>query len=87
MDWPESTIELPDDPRDAIQLIEDILSDEASMKQRRNRNVIEALERHDTRYRLRDLFVDLKLPLPSHLQNGLAELNRSSAAIRAMDNT
>lgn len=74
MDWEDSTIELPDDTGDAVVLIGDLLRDEAGLEARRRRNVMEALRRHDTRHRLRDLIVDLDLPVSERLTVGLAAL-------------
>ena len=83
MDWPESTIDLPDSPMAAIRLVEDTLCDEDAMRRRRKRNVIEAIQRHDTRHRLRDLFSNLNLPLPAQLQDGLAKLTHRAEELSA----
>lgn len=81
MDWPEATIELPADPGETIALVEAVLSDEAGLRVRRRRNAIEALRRHDTRYRLRDLVDDLDLGLSDTLRAELAALTARADAL------
>jgi hypothetical protein len=81
MDWPEATIELPSNPEDAIWFAEQLLEDEEGLARRRRRNVIEALRRHDTRLRLRDLLVHLGIPLPETLRAGLKRLNERASAL------
>ncbi len=79
MDWPDSALDLPERPEDAIAFVEEVLSDPEGLARRRRRNVIEALRRHDTRYRLRDLLTDLRLDLPDPLCAGLDALaNRAN---------
>jgi hypothetical protein len=74
MDWPEATIELPPDPADAIDLVEVTLSDRDGMARRRHRNVLEAVRRHDTRCRIREMLQRLDLPMPAPLEAGLERL-------------
>ena len=81
MDWPEATLELPSDPDAAIEFIERLLADEAGLAKRRNRNVAEALRRHDTRHRFRDVLSYLDIPIPPLLQQGLAELEARADAL------
>jgi hypothetical protein len=76
MDWPESIIEIPDKPEDAIALLESVLDDADGLARRRQRNVLEALTRHDSRHRLKSIFERLELPLPDRLSHGLAEISR-----------
>lgn len=52
MDWEDSVIDLPDDPVEAITEVEAILKDTDAMRERRHRNVLEAIRRHDTRTRI-----------------------------------
>jgi hypothetical protein len=75
MDWPEATIELPADAKDAIELVEATLSDGKGMALRRYRNVLEAVRRHDTRYRVAQILGHLDLPLSAPLVTGLEQLD------------
>lgn len=83
-DWPESTIDLPADPRDSIELVEAVLSDPAGMARRRNRNVLEAVRRHDTRQRIALLLATLNLPEPARLKEGLERLSALAARLEEM---
>ncbi len=83
MDWPESTVDLPPEPRDAIALVEDTLSDTAGMERRRHRNAVEAIRRHDTRERMARTLRHLDLPLPPPLVAGLGRLEDLAARISA----
>ena len=74
MDWPEAAIDLPDDPQEAIAVIEALLADTAGLERRRIRNVAEAMRRHDTRHRLHRLLVEFDLPIPETLTTGLERL-------------
>ena len=82
LDWEEAAIDLPPDPEDAFRLTERVLSDEAGLARRRRRNIIEALERFDTRYRLRDLLRALGLPIPVRLEAGIAALGARAAQLK-----
>ena len=83
MDWPEATIDLPSDADEAIGLVERVLNDETELARRRRRNVVEALARHDTRHRLRDLLTHLDISIPDSLQNGLEALQHRANAVKA----
>lgn len=76
MEWDEATLELPDDPEDAIAFVEDILQDEDGLQRRRRVNFAEAARRHDSRHRLHKLLTELDLPLPEGLIKGLTQLNQ-----------
>ncbi len=76
MDWPDSTLDLPEDETAAIEAIEAILSDEAGLDRRRRRNVFEALRRHDTRRRLKALLDELGVAPPASLLEELARLDQ-----------
>ncbi len=78
MDWPEATLELPDQPDDAIAYLQDILEDTEGLARRRVRNVAEAARRHDTRHRFLRLCETLDLSVPEKLTYGLQQLERMS---------
>jgi hypothetical protein len=81
MNWPEATIDLPDDPTAAIEKVEAVLSDTAALTRRRRSNVVEALRRHDTRLRLKTLLQTLDLPAPDTLSEELRRLERTASAL------
>jgi hypothetical protein len=83
MNWEEAAFDLPDASDAAIELIETVLEDDHALAARRRRNVREALGRHDTRYRLRDLLHQLDVDLPAPLEQGLARLARRISEIDA----
>lgn len=82
-DWKDAMVDLPEDPNDAIEAAEAILSDEAGLAERRVRNVAEALRRHDTRHRLSRLLDALDLPRPDALTVGLENLKMQADTIEA----
>jgi hypothetical protein len=75
MDWPGSTIELPSEPQEAIGFVDSVLSDHDGMVRRRQRNVLEAVRRHDTRLRIEQMLLKLDIPRPSNLRIGLDRLS------------
>lgn len=74
MDWENSTIDIPEDPGDWADFLEDILADEDTLQQNAVRNYCECVLRHDWRYRLRDMFNTVGLPLPEQLTAEIADL-------------
>jgi hypothetical protein len=73
-DWPDATLELPDDRTESTRIIAALAADDAFLKVTRRRNVIEMFRRHDWRYRIRDIFRHFDLPLPRRLTSELAQL-------------
>lgn len=74
LDWQDSTIEMPDSPQDWIPFFEALLDDEARLTTIAARNQRECQLRHDWRYRLRDLFQQVNLPLPTSLELEISQL-------------
>ncbi len=74
-DWPDATIELPDSPDEALPFLETLLDDNTRLEMIHKRNYSQAWQRHDWRYRLRDMFVFLQIPLPSQLTQELSILS------------
>lgn len=66
--WPDALIELPDDPMRAVEFITSLLSEPDFISQIRTRNVAEMCRLHDWRYRIRDIYQQLKMPLPDGLK-------------------
>ena len=74
IDWPESTIEVPANPSEWIPFLEEILDDKEGLERRRQRNVVEALRRFDTRIRFAELLADLGLSLTEAHRRELSRL-------------
>lgn len=74
LDWPEATLELPDDANEGLLLIQEWLSKPDWLRSIQERNYRESLRRNDWRLRLRDLFQQLLLPLPKGLESSLQVL-------------
>src|SRR5262249_3339874 len=77
--WSDALIEVPDSPSDAVEMIESLLSRPNFIDETRLRNVAEMCRRHDWRYRIRDIYQHVELPLPESLT---AELNALEALTR-----
>ncbi len=56
LDWPNSTIELPDDPGAGVEMIREMLSDTTFLNDQGRRNYFESMKRNDWRVRLREIF-------------------------------
>jgi hypothetical protein len=78
MPWPESTVELPDDPEAAVEVLEQLFEDTQRLRRIQLRNRYEALARHDWRLRVRDMFQDLGVSVPSGLKTELAQLEEQT---------
>ena len=84
VDWPEAIIDLPQNTGEAIEVVEEVLSDRDGLARRRFHNVAAALEKHDTRLRLRSLLADLGIAEPQRLRDATDELARRANDIRAL---
>lgn len=81
--WPNALIDLPHDPSRAVEFITRLLSESKFISETRTRNVAEMLRRHDWRYRMRDIYQTLRLPLPDGLRLELQALtNLESPLLR-----
>jgi len=78
MNWENSTIELPDDPQQSVELIEELLKDEKLLHSIHRRNYLESLARHDWRYRIQSMFETMNIPLPHQLRQDLSKLKMLS---------
>lgn len=74
MDWQDSTIDVPDDPDEIIPFFEALLQDEPRLQEISRRNYVECRLRHDWRYRFREMFEVLDLPLPAQLVEQIEQL-------------
>jgi hypothetical protein len=78
MDWENSTYEIPDNPNDWIPFLEQLLDDRETLLKNSQRNYRESLLRHDWRYRIRDIFHTLELPIPEKLHQEIARLTEKA---------
>ncbi|MEP1060092.1 glycosyltransferase [Stenomitos frigidus] len=76
MDWEDSTIELPDEASEWVPFLEGLLNDDQFLTANSQRNSLECLLRHDWRYRLKDMFNVLALPLSEQLKAELLALQQ-----------
>lgn len=83
MDWENSTIELPDEASEWVPFFEALLENDQFLTANAQRNSLECLLRHDWRYRLKDMFNLLELPLPEKLNAGLLALQQKIEQQRA----
>lgn len=74
MPWRDATLDLPDDPQVAVEMLETLFDDGARLERIRLRNHCEALAHHDWRLRVRAMFEELGLALPSGLRGELDQL-------------
>ncbi|MFQ4142282.1 glycosyltransferase [Chlorogloeopsis sp. ULAP02] len=78
INWQNSTIEVPDNPADWLAFFEELLSDNDGLIANSQRNYRECLNRHDWRYRIKDMFKVLELPIKENLKNEIAFLRQKS---------
>ena len=76
MDWEHSMIELPDEASEWLPFLEGLLDDDQFLTANSQRNSLECLLRHDWRYRLKDMFNVLALPLSEQLKAELSALQQ-----------
>ncbi len=75
LSWPDSTIELPDDPATAVDALEELLqTDEAKFEENRRTNMRNTMRYHDLRSRIADLLDAFGIDRPQALSNDLEEL-------------
>lgn len=76
MDWENSTIEIPENPSEWIPFFEELLGDQETLLANSQRNYRECLLRHDLRYRIKDIFDIVGLPIPSRLNDEIKYLKQ-----------
>jgi hypothetical protein len=74
LSWPEATFELSENASEAVNQIEDLVSDATLLDQRRHVNLAEVRKRHDLRWRLKEIMETLGLELPNELRRDLDAL-------------
>ena len=76
LDWPESTIELPDDPTEGVNVIKAVLEDTTFLAAQGEKNYFECLLRNDWRLRIRQFYRLCSLPEPPKLTESIAEIEQ-----------
>jgi len=82
-DWPDAVIGFPEPNDDPVGFLTPLLEDKQRLAAAGRRNYLEALRRHDWRYRVRDMLVTLKQPIPPGLAGELAALPSRADAVAA----
>jgi hypothetical protein len=82
LNWEDATIEVPDDSNSLIPFVEDLLNDKERLQSVQNRNYLNALGRHDWRYRIADMLNHLGLKQPIPLQRSLASLQEKYETVK-----
>lgn len=76
LNWEDATIELPDDPQQSVEFIDELLQDEVRLNGIYKRNYVESLARHDWRHRIQSMLETVKIPLPQGLGEELSQIKR-----------
>ena len=75
IDWPNSTFELPDNKKNAIHFIKELLYNQTLIDETRERNVLEMVHRHDWRYRIETIMNTFNLEKSPLLMENLSQLS------------
>lgn len=78
IDWPNSTIDMPDAPAEWIPFFEELLANNEMLLANSARNYRECLLRHDWRYRIKTMFQTLDLPIPEKLEEEISQLKKKA---------
>ncbi|MFZ4624802.1 MAG: glycosyltransferase [Rhodoferax sp.] len=81
--WPGATLELSDNPAQAVEELQALLADNADFQAQRHLNMAQMLARHDWRWRITTLCELAGLPQPAVLQHDLQVLQQLSARMSA----
>jgi hypothetical protein len=73
--WANSSLELPDSPAESVEVIKNLTTDPEFLSRVRIQNVIQMSERHDWRYRIRDVYEHFDMQIPHRLKAELLELD------------
>jgi hypothetical protein len=74
LNWPDATVELPDDASAAAGLVKELAADASYLQTIRRRNVMQMCSQHDWRHRIRDVLQHFSLAAPPRLQAELDAL-------------
>ena len=78
LNWESATVELPDAPEDAADMLSDLLKNNEALGQQRQVNIERTVAQHDWRYRVVQMCEFFDLPQPAVLQSELAQLQALS---------
>ena len=81
-DWPDAVIEFPEANPDPVGTVNAVLADTDRLARVSRMNYLQALCRHDWRYRLREMLQTLKLPILQALQQDLDALQVKATALQ-----
>jgi hypothetical protein len=80
LNWEDSTIELPEDPQESVEIVEQLLQDQNRLNSIHRRNYLENLAKHDWRHRIQLMLETLNLSLPPRLVEELSQIKELSKA-------
>jgi hypothetical protein len=83
LNWPDATVELPDDAAAAAVVVKELASDVPYLRAARQRNVTQMCAQHDWRYRIRDVLQHFDLAIPARLASDLDALAAKRAELLA----
>lgn len=78
MNWKNSTIDIPENPSDWLPFFDEVLNEQEMLVANSERNYRECLLRHDWRYRLREMFQTVGLPIPEKLDEEIVQLQQKA---------
>jgi hypothetical protein len=81
LSWPGATLELADDPRQAVDELNELLHQRSELEGQRRSNMRHTLQQHDWRHRIAQLCGLFGWPVPPALSGDLAEIDRLAAAL------
>ena len=79
--WPNTTVELSEDPETAGNELVTLLSHNDSLEAQRRTNIFQMLSHHDWRYRIKTFCQMMNLPLPKTLNHDLCLLEERAASL------
>ena len=82
LDWPNATIDLPEDPDASVEAIQGILTDGDFIREVSARNLVEMNKRHDWRHRLATILANDGFALPALLSEQLEILAERSGSFQ-----
>lgn len=85
INWEDSTIEIPENPGEWIPFFEGLLDDDERLIANSQRNYQECFLRHDWRYRIRDMFQTVDLPIPQKLEDEIGQLKQKAEAVTVLN--
>ena len=74
LSWEGSTIEIEKSEPSAVEQIRQLLSDQKALDEISWANRFWALKRHDWRYRLKDIFEHIQIPIPPKLTSNISKV-------------